>query len=34
VSAGSFRKGMVAWVSGQKNVEETVKDIDQSWPTG
>jgi alpha-glucoside transport system substrate-binding protein len=33
VGAGSFWKGMTAWVSGQKSLDEALKDIDDSWPT-
>jgi alpha-glucoside transport system substrate-binding protein len=33
VGAGSFWKGMVAWVGGQKSLDETLKDIDESWPS-
>jgi alpha-glucoside transport system substrate-binding protein len=33
VGAGSFWKGMTAWVSGQKSLEEALKDIDESWPS-
>jgi alpha-glucoside transport system substrate-binding protein len=33
VGAGSFWKGMTAWVSGQKSLDETLKDIDDSWPS-
>jgi alpha-glucoside transport system substrate-binding protein len=32
VGAGSFWKGMVAWISGQKNIDTVLKDIDSSWP--
>ena len=33
VGAGSFWKNMTAWISGQKNLDEALKDIDDSWPT-
>ena len=33
VGAGSFWKGMTAWVSGQKSLEESLKDIEDSWPS-
>ena len=33
VGAGSFWKDMTAWVSGQKDLNEALKDIDDSWPT-
>jgi alpha-glucoside transport system substrate-binding protein len=33
VGSGSFWKGMVAWISGQKDLDTTLKDIDQSWPS-
>jgi alpha-glucoside transport system substrate-binding protein len=33
VGAGSFWKGMTAWISGQQNLDETLKDIDDSWPS-
>jgi alpha-glucoside transport system substrate-binding protein len=33
VGAGSFWKGMTAWISGQKDLEETLKEIDESWPS-
>jgi alpha-glucoside transport system substrate-binding protein len=33
VGAGSFWKGMTAWVSGQKNLDEALKDIEDSWPS-
>jgi alpha-glucoside transport system substrate-binding protein len=32
VGAGSFWKGMVAWISGQKNLDQTLQEIDASWP--
>jgi alpha-glucoside transport system substrate-binding protein len=32
VGAGSFWKGMVAWVSGQKNRDQVLNDIEASWP--
>jgi alpha-glucoside transport system substrate-binding protein len=33
VGAGSFWKNMTSWVSGQKNLDEALKDIDDSWPS-
>jgi alpha-glucoside transport system substrate-binding protein len=33
VGAGSFWKGMTAWISGQKSLEDALKDIDDSWPS-
>jgi alpha-glucoside transport system substrate-binding protein len=33
VGAGSFWKDMTAWVSGQKSLDEALKDIDDSWPS-
>ncbi len=33
VGAGSFWKNMTAWISGQKDLDEALKDIDDSWPT-
>jgi ABC-type glycerol-3-phosphate transport system substrate-binding protein len=33
VGSGSFWKGMVAWVSGQKNLDTALKEIDDSWPS-
>lgn len=32
VGSGSFWKGMVAWISGQKDLKTTLTDIEQSWP--
>lgn len=32
VGSGTFWKGMVAWISGQKNLDTTLNDIEQSWP--
>jgi alpha-glucoside transport system substrate-binding protein len=32
VGSGSFWKGMVAWVSGQKDLDTALKDIEDSWP--
>lgn len=32
VGSGSFWKGMVAWVSGQKDLDTALKDIEESWP--
>jgi len=33
VGAGSFWKEMTAWVSGQKSLDEALKNIDESWPS-
>jgi alpha-glucoside transport system substrate-binding protein len=33
VGTGSFWKGMVAWISGQKNLKQTLDEIEQSWPS-
>ena len=33
VGAGSFWKGMTAWISGQQSLDETLKNIDESWPS-
>jgi len=33
VGAGSFWRGMTAWISGQKNLDQVLKDIDESWPS-
>jgi alpha-glucoside transport system substrate-binding protein len=33
VGAGSFWKDMTAWISGQKSLDEALKDIDDSWPS-
>ena len=33
VGSGSFWKGMVAWVSGQKSLDTALKEIDDSWPS-
>lgn len=33
VGAGSFWKGMVAYTSGQQDLDATLKSIDDSWPT-
>jgi len=32
VGAGSFWKGMTAWIGGQKSLDEALKDIQDSWP--
>lgn len=32
VGSGSFWKGMVAWISGQKDLDTVLSDIDKSWP--
>jgi len=33
VGAGSFWRGMTAWISGQKDLDQVLKDIDESWPS-
>jgi alpha-glucoside transport system substrate-binding protein len=33
VGSGSFWKGMVAWVSGQKDLDTALSDIEKSWPS-
>jgi alpha-glucoside transport system substrate-binding protein len=33
VGAGSFWKGMTAWICGQQSLDETLKNIDDSWPS-
>ncbi len=33
VGAGSFWKGMVAWVSGQKTMDQVLDEIEQTWPS-
>jgi alpha-glucoside transport system substrate-binding protein len=33
VGAGSFWRGMVAWVTGQKDTDTVLSDIEKSWPT-
>jgi len=33
VGSGSFWKGMVAWVSGQKDLDTALNDIESSWPS-
>jgi alpha-glucoside transport system substrate-binding protein len=33
VGAGSFWRQMTAWVSGQKNLDDALKEIEESWPT-
>ena len=33
VGAGSFWKDMTAWIGGQKDLDEALKDIDDSWPS-
>ncbi len=33
VGSGSFWKNMVAWVSGQKNLDTALKEINDSWPS-
>jgi alpha-glucoside transport system substrate-binding protein len=32
VGSGTFWKGMVAWISGQKDLDTSLNDIEQSWP--
>jgi alpha-glucoside transport system substrate-binding protein len=32
VGAGSFWKDMTAWISGQQDLDTTLKNIDDSWP--
>ena len=32
VGSGSFWKDMTSWISGQKTLDEALKDIDSSWP--
>jgi alpha-glucoside transport system substrate-binding protein len=32
VGSGSFWRGMVAWVTGQKDTATVLKEIDESWP--
>jgi alpha-glucoside transport system substrate-binding protein len=33
VGAGSFWKDMTAWISGQQDLDTTLKNIDDSWPS-
>jgi alpha-glucoside transport system substrate-binding protein len=33
VGAGSFWKEMVAWISGQQSLDQTLTNIDDSWPS-
>ena len=33
VGAGSFWKGMVAWINGQQNLDTTLRNIEESWPS-
>jgi alpha-glucoside transport system substrate-binding protein len=33
VGAGSFWKGMTAWISGQQDLNEALTSIEESWPT-
>ena len=33
VGAGSFWKGMVAWVSGQQDLKQALTSIEESWPS-
>lgn len=33
VGAGTFWKDMTSWVSGQKSLDDALKDIDASWPS-
>jgi alpha-glucoside transport system substrate-binding protein len=32
VGAGTFWKGMTAWISGQKDLDTALKDVEDSWP--
>lgn len=32
VGSGSFWKGMVAWISGQKTLDDVLNEIEKSWP--
>ncbi len=32
VGAGTFWKDMTAWISGQQDLDTTLKNIDESWP--
>jgi alpha-glucoside transport system substrate-binding protein len=32
VGSGSFWRGMVAWVTGQKDTATVLTEIDESWP--
>ena len=34
VGAGSFWRGMTAWISGQQDLQSVLDDIEKSWPTG
>ena len=33
VGAGSFWKQMTAWISDQQSLDETLQNIDASWPS-
>ncbi len=33
VGSGSFWREMTAWISGQQNLDEALKGVDDSWPT-
>ena len=33
VGAGTFWKGMTAWISGQQDLDEALKSIEESWPS-
>ena len=33
VGAGSFWKGMVSWISGQQDLNTSLKNIEESWPS-
>ena len=33
VGAGSFWKQVTAWITGQQDLDATLKNIDDSWPT-
>ncbi len=32
VGSGTFWKDMTAWISGQQNLDQALRDIDESWP--
>ncbi len=34
VGAGSFWRGMTAWISGQQEIEDVLDEIESSWPAG
>jgi alpha-glucoside transport system substrate-binding protein len=33
VGAGSFWKGMVAWISGQQDLDQALETIEGTWPS-